>query len=180
VFIYRTRYGNGGEMSGVGEMWLKKIGKENTVRIDYHDSDSGLRKMLITSTKIRIIDENKKESVLTTNVSRTPIAIILGTVGDVLKEKYSIKNFKEYVSLELEKKINGIDFKIVLLFSKFGNGNIKAMIGWQVIESYKSETSVKFSENSLVLNDESKVSSKIFEEFNEKNEQKPRARVALS
>jgi hypothetical protein len=82
-----------------------------------------------------------------------------------LKEKYEVlEDSSETLRIRLKKSAAGVG-DLVLIFSKYPNGNIKNLEAW-IIDDGNDETLFSFDPKSMSINDKSKIPAGIFEQKN--------------
>lgn len=146
----------------LGHIWLSKADRRNQrVRIDYTDGIN--QKILIHGKNIRVINkDNGSES--SYPISQTPIYTILDEGLDFSREKYKVlSNNKECAQIYITRKSQMGDMGITLIFSKYPNGNIKNLVAWKIMNPDSSVNSFIFVEDTLFVNDSSKISQNIFQ-----------------
>lgn len=141
-----------------GHFWLAKRGKTKA-KIEYK---KGLEQdIFINDAYITIIDKKNKKK-YTNLISQTPIYSVLTGRLNLSREKYEIiENNSKILRLLIEKSSSFGGISIMLVFSKYQNGNIKNLEAW-IINDGKNETLFSFDPEKLFVNDEKKVPESIF------------------
>ena len=142
-----------------GHIWISKE-KGQKVRIDY--STGVNQRVFISNGVMRVInlDTNQESS---HSLTQTPIYAILDKGLKLSDEKYEISfENEEFIYLDLKKSSIAGEMSVTLAFSKYKNGNIKNLLAWKVRDNSNSETSFSFFEDSLFVNDKSKIPNNTF------------------
>lgn len=141
-----------------GHFWLAKRGKTKA-KIDYTE---GLDQDILIYDSYITITDNKTKKKYTNSISKTPIYSVLTGKLDLSKEKYKIiEDNEKLVRLSIEKSSAFGGISVMLIFSKYPNGNIKNLEAW-IINDGKNETLFSFDPDNLFVNDEKKVPESIF------------------
>ena len=141
-----------------GHFWLAKRGKVKA-KIEYR---KGIEQdIFVNDAYITIID--KKTGKKHTNlIAQTPIYSILTGKLNLSKESYEIiEDTPKILRLSIEKSSSFGGISIMLIFSKYQNGNIKNLEAW-IINDGKNETLFSFDPENLSVNDEKRVPESIF------------------
>ncbi len=141
-----------------GHFWLAKRGKTKA-KIEY---TKGLNQDIFINDAYIIIIDKKTNKKYTNLISQTPIYSVLTGRLNLSKEKYKvIENNDKILRLSIEKSSSFGGISIMLIFSKYQNGNIKNLEAW-IINDGKNETLFSFDPENLSVNDEKKVPESIF------------------
>jgi outer membrane lipoprotein-sorting protein len=142
-----------------GQFWLGKKNRKTKIRIKYEDDIA--QDVFIVDSIVTVFDKKTSKKYVS-SLSKTPIYSILTGSLNLSHENYEIlENSKNRLRLNLKKSSIFGNMNIVLMFSKYQNGNLKNIEGW-IISDGKSETIFSFDQDTLSVNDEKKIPDSIF------------------
>lgn len=140
-----------------GCFWLKRPHKKmGKMRIDYVNG----QRIMANDKNVIIYDLAQKTATDPIPTEDTPAAFLL-TRRIHLKDFSPKCSFKEG-QLHLSLKDRNAD--ITLFFSLYKNKNIKALVGWHIVDIQGNETWVHFGEKTLHINDDGLVPETLFKQ----------------
>ena len=145
-----------------GKIWLKRDAKSNgKMRLDY-ECDVGQR--LIADKDELVVYDLNDNSESRYNLDYTPAAFILRPKINLSKDVTveSTRKTAEFIELVLSPKGDATGQSLTLYFSIYANGNIKALQQWVVKDPQGNQTLVKFTPDTLSLNDLKLVPDMLF------------------
>lgn len=156
------------EQEGVyeGKIFIK-LCKNPKVLIEYN---SGICQNVLVENKTVIVYEKHENKFHKASISGTPIYEILTGSFDFSSHKVSIdQETQREIIFSLDRKSDG-SAPIILIFSKYGNGNLKNLKGWSINDG-KNITTFVMDENTMRVNDPKSVPDSIFKIGNNNPEQ---------
>lgn len=155
--------GDNGEVY-TGRFWLKKVVKsksssEPQVKIEY---TSGLNQDILVSDSVVTVFDREASKKYVQSILQTPIYSILTGTLDLSKETFEIvENSDEYLRLRINSSSTFGGVQVMLVFSKYTNGNLKNLEAW-IIDDGKNKTLFSFDPKTLSVNDAKRVPDDVF------------------
>lgn len=141
-----------------GKFWLNKQDKTK-IKIEYKKGIN--QDILILDNVITVLDKDASKKYVN-SISQTPIYSILTGSLNLSREKFEIvENSNDWLRLNIKKSSAFGGMSVMLVFSKYPNGNLKNLEAW-IIDDGKTETLFSFDPKTLSINDQKKVPDFIF------------------
>ena len=138
-----------------GYFWLKSPrGEMGRMRIDYTNG----QRIMANHKNVIIYDLARKTATDPISTEDTPAAFLL-------TRRIHLKDFSPKCSFkkgQLHLFLKDRNADVTLFFSLYENKNIKALIGWHIVDIQGNETRVKFTETTLHINDDKLVPERLF------------------
>lgn len=141
-----------------GKFWFGRE-KKTKVKIEYQTGVN--QDILILDNVITVLDNDTSKKYIN-SISQTPIYSILTGSLNLSREKFDIaENSDDWLRLSIKKSTAFGGMSVMLVFSKYKNGNLKNLEAW-VIDDGKTETLFSFDPKTLSINDQKKVPDSVF------------------